>query len=261
MEKERVQKILSERGVCSRRKAESYIQEGRVKVNGVIVSLGDRCLESDLITLDDKPVLPAPSKRVVLKLNKPLDVVSTLSDPQGRRTVADLVPAKYGRLFPVGRLDQNSTGLMLMTNDGAFANLITHPSSAPEKEYVVKAKYAPKGDEVKRIGEGLYIIRDGYTAAKAQAKILSSDGDSLTMDVILHEGKKREVRHMLETLGHPVLSLRRVRIGNILLGPLPEGKTEEVPEEILTALEKECVANRKKSRLDKTYYGEEDEGE
>ena len=131
---ERIQKVMSQLGICSRRKAEEYMVQGRIKVNGKVVSLGEKCEMDDEITLDDKIVSSQKKdnqKKVYLAFNKPYDVVSTLSDPQGRKTVADYIPKEYGRLFPVGRLDHNSTGLLIMTNDGEFANLITHPSCTP----------------------------------------------------------------------------------------------------------------------------------
>jgi len=263
-EQERVQKILSKKGFCSRRKAEQYILEGKVKVNGNVIALGSKCYPSDEIEVDGVKVGGESVEKkgfVYLALNKPYDVVSTVSDPQGRKTVMDFIPKEYGRLFPVGRLDHNSTGLILMTNDGEFANLITHPSSAPEKEYVVKVKYPPKGDEVDRLKKGLYILKDGYTAAPCEARVLRQDEESCLFDIILHEGKKREIRHMMDTLDHPVKFLMRIRIGNILLGKLPEGKVREIPLSDIEELKKECYANQKESFANEKYYGNYDEEE
>lgn len=264
MEPERIQKILSELGVCSRRKAEQYVLEGRIKVNGeVVTELGFKCLPSDDIEVDgvkiNKP--KENSEFVYLALNKPYDVVSTASDPEGRKTVMDFIPKSYGRLFPVGRLDHNSTGLILMTNDGEFANLITHPSSAPEKEYVVKVKHPSRGDEIDKLQKGLYILKDGYTAAPCQARLLKEDEDSAIFDIVLHEGKKREIRHMMDTLDHPVKFLMRIRIGNILLGKLPEGKFKEIPKEEIEALKEECRKNQLESFKNGKYYGNYDEEE
>ena len=265
-EQERVQKILSEKGFCSRRKAEQYIIDGKVKVNGVVIGLGAKCLPTDEIEVDGVKVSSSQEDTakkgfVYLALNKPYDVVSTVSDPQGRKTVMDFIPKEYGRLFPVGRLDHNSTGLILMTNDGEFANLVTHPSSAPEKEYVVKVKYPPKGDEVEQLKRGLYILQDGYTAAPCEARILRQDEESTLFDIILHEGKKREIRHMMDTLDHPVKFLMRIRIGNILLGKLPEGKFKEIPESDIEELKKTCYENQKVSFANDKYYGNYDDEE
>lgn len=256
MEPQRIQKILSELGICSRRKAEEYINEGRIKVNGEVISLGFKCTLSDEIALDDKIVNSESEKKMVyLALNKPYDVVSTASDPEGRKTVVQLIPESYGRLFPVGRLDHNSTGLIIMTNDGEFANLITHPSSAPEKEYVVKVKNPLRGDEIEKLEKGLYVMKEGYTAAPCQVKLIKEEGDDVYLDLILHEGKKREIRYMMDTLDHPVRMLMRVRIGSILLGRLKPGEYKEIPLEQIEELKKECLETQKESFKNEKYYG------
>ena len=261
MEQERIQKILSQLGVCSRRKAEQYIQEGRIKVNGQIVSeLGFKCSLEDEIAFDDEIVNQgneAPKKLVYLAFNKPYDVVSTASDPQGRKTVVDFIPKEYGRVFPVGRLDHNSTGLLIMTNDGEFANLVTHPSSSPEKEYMVKVKNPLKGDEVDRLAKGLYVMKEAYTAAPCKARVLKHDENSVLFDIILHEGKKREIRHMMDTLDHPVKILMRIRIGDIKLGRIPEGQFAPIPEEVIQKMKKECYERK----ANNTYMMDDEEEE
>jgi 23S rRNA pseudouridine2605 synthase len=243
MEKERIQKVLSELGYCSRRKAEELIQEGLVTVNGVkVTELGFKCLPTDEITVDGKTVTNLNnSTPVYLMLNKPYDYVSTASDPEGRLTVVDLVPKTYGRVFPVGRLDHNSVGLLILTNDGDFANLVTHPSSAPEKEYLVKGKYPLNGDEVEKLEKGLYITREGYTAQPAKVKVIQDGEEDCILSITIREGKKREVRMMMQTLGHPVKYLCRIRIGNILLGRLPVGQFKEIPLATIEALKAECL--------------------
>lgn len=247
MEKERIQKILSELGFCSRRKAEALLFDGRIMVNGKkITEPGFKCLLTDEIKVDGQLVTDEVSEKpVYLMLNKPLDYVSTVSDPEGRPTVMELVPPSYGRVFPVGRLDHNSTGLLIMTNDGEFANLVTHPSSAPEKEYLVRGKYPLDGDEVERLEKGLYIIREGYTAQPAKAKVLEDNQDDCFLSITIREGKKREIRQMMATLGHPVISLVRVRIGNIYLGRLAEGKFKEIPLTEITEMKKQCIEEKK----------------
>lgn len=230
MEQERIQKLLSQAGICSRRKAEEYLLQGRIKVNGIVVTeLGFKCSFDDEILLDDKPInKKEENKYIYLAFNKPYDVVSTLSDPQGRRTIVDYIPKKYGRLLPVGRLDINSTGLMILTNDGEFVNLITHPSSEIEKEYLVRVKNPLKGDEIEKLEEGIYILQDAYKALPCKAKVLKEYENEVLFSIILKEGKKREIRHMMESLSHPVRMLTRIRIGNILLGDLKEGETREI---------------------------------
>lgn len=262
METERIQKILSQLGVCSRRKAEEYITEGKVKVNGIIVSLGEKCTLEDEIEVDGKIISQKEGQRkVYLAFNKPYDVVSTAKDPQGRKTVVDYVPSQYGRLFPVGRLDHNSTGLLLLTNDGEFANLITHPSSAPEKEYVVKVKGKLRGDEIERLEKGLYVMKEGYTAAPCKARVLREEEDAVIFNLILHEGKKREIRYMMDTLDHPVKQLMRIRIGSILLGKLKPGEFYEIAPEEIEAIKKDCYENQKESFQNEKYYGNYDEEE
>lgn len=249
MEKERIQKILSAKGICSRRKAEELLLLGKVKVNGVLITEpGFKCYETDDIEVDGLRIHNEnkAKKYIYLKMNKPNDVVTTVNDPQGRKTVMDFVPSEYGRLYPVGRLDHNSTGLLIMTNDGEFANLVTHPSTSPEKEYIVTGKHSLRGDEIRRLEEGLYVIKEGYRAKPAISKVIEANIDSITLSITIHEGKKREIRHMMETLGHPVISLERVRIGNIFLNDLAPGEVKEIPADLITSLKKQC-RNRKEN--------------
>ena len=246
MEKIRIQKIIADSGYCSRRKAEELVQMGRVKFYGhTINELGFKCFPTDEITIDDKPLVSKNKSFTYLILNKPLGYVSTMSDPQHRRTVKDLIPSKYGRLFPVGRLDYNSAGLMIMTDDGEFANLVTHPSSAPEKEYVVTCKHSLRGDEINKLEAGLYIPKEGYKAYPAKAKIIKAENDSITLSIIIHEGKKREIRHMMETLDHPVISLVRIRIDCLELGDLSRGAYREIPISMIEKIKHDCIKRKK----------------
>ncbi len=258
MEKERIQKILSNLGYCSRRKAEQYLSEGKIVVNGeVVTEHGFKCTTEDEIVVDGNPVNKKGSEKLVyLAFNKPYNVLSTLSDPEGRETVMDYIPKKYGRVFPVGRLDHNSTGLMIMTNDGEFANLVTHPSSAPEKEYLVKVKNKLRGDEIPQLEKGIYVMQDGYTALPCKATVLREEEDGALLSIILREGKKREIRHMMETLDHPVRMLVRIRIGNILLGRLEEGKVIEIPQEDIDALMAQCRYDKEHNDFKRSTDGE-----
>ncbi len=248
MEEERVQKVLSELGYCSRREAEKLIEEGRVKVNGAIVSLGFKCIVDDVILVDDRPVRKKAGSKHYLMLNKPVGYVSTLSDPEGRPTVTELIPPKYGRVFPIGRLDLNSSGLLILTDDGEFSNLVMHPSSSPEKEYVVKVRHVLRGDEIGRIEKGVYIKSEGYKTAPGKAELLEEEEDSATLSIIIEEGKKREIRRMMMSLGHPVIDLKRIRIGNILLGDLQSGSIKEIPIDQIETLKNNCLKKKAQPR-------------
>ena len=249
MEKQRIQKILSSLGYCSRRKAEQLVQEGRVKVNGEVVPIGFSCSAEDKVEVDGNLVQnKKEEKHCYLLLKKPRGYVCTLSDPQERRTILDLIPKEYGRLFPIGRLDMDSSGLLLLTDDGEFSNLVMHPSTSPEKEYVVKVLGKLHGDEVEKVANGLYIIREGYRAAPAKMEVLKEEEDSVVFSIILHEGKKREVRRMMQTLGHQVLTLNRVRIGNLVLGRLPVGKYRSLSDEEVEKLRQICLENKKNKK-------------
>lgn len=242
MEKVRLQKLIANRGYCSRRKAEQLVLDGKVRVNDkLITELGyladiDAKIEIDSQILEEKK----NDDFIYLAFNKPIDVVSTLCDPQKRKTVKAFIPRKYSRLYPVGRLDYKSKGLMIFTNDGQFANLITHPSSAPEKEYIVKVIGIVTENELEKIKAGVYIKEDGYTTAECMATILKIENNTTILSIILHEGKKREIRNMMQTLNHHVVQLMRIRIGNILLGSLKEGQSVEIDKNDIEQLIKEC---------------------
>lgn len=230
---ERLQKILSAAGVCSRRTAEEYIAAGRVKVNGTPSQIGDKAdPDRDEITVDGKP-LPAKSSTVWLMLNKPRGYVTTLSDEKGRRTAAELVKDCGSRVWPVGRLDLDSEGLLLFTNDGETTDRLLHPSHEVEKEYHVTVE----GD----VSAALPILTgpmelDGVPLAPARVEWL---GDR-ELSVTIHQGKNRQVRRMCAQAGLKVTRLRRVREGNLLLGELPVGKWRRLTEEEVQALTRFC---------------------
>ncbi len=221
---ERLQKLLSAAGVCSRRAAESYILEGRVKVNGLTAQLGMKADSArDEITVDGTP-LPRNEKRVWLMLNKPRGYVTTLSDEKGRKTAAELVAGCGVRVWPVGRLDLDSEGLLLFTNDGEGTNYLLHPGHEVEKEYHVTVE----GD----IEAALPILRgpmelDGEPLAPAGVELLPG-GNKLS--VTIHQGKNRQVRRMCAAAGLTVKRLRRVREGSLGLGGLPPGKWRQLTE-------------------------------
>jgi 23S rRNA pseudouridine2605 synthase len=231
MEK-RVQKILAEMGVASRRKAEELIEEGRVTVNGRVAHLGQKAdpLLSH-IKLDGKLLAPRAEPKVYLALNKPRNVVTSLSDPEGRPTVKDYLRGVRGRVYPVGRLDFDSEGLLLMTNDGEFAHGVMHPSHKLPKTYRVKVKGVLTAEEFERLRKGVR-IEDGMARA-AQAKPLEKLKENSWLEITITEGRKRQIRRMLDRVGHPVIRLVRTRVGPVSLGPLKAGQLRPLtPEEV-----------------------------
>ena len=217
---ERLQKILSARGVASRRTAESWIQQGRVTVNGIPARLGDTAdPEQDEILLDGKP-LPRGREPVYILLNKPRGYVTTLSDEQGRPNAAQLVADCRVRVYPVGRLDMDSEGLLLFTNDGAFANALMHPKHQVKKTYDVWVTGYVPGAEI-RLARPIEL--DGYTIRKPEVKLLKAEGNRARLRVTIHEGRNRQIRRMCQAAGMTVTRLRRIREGSLSLGDLAPG--------------------------------------
>ncbi len=204
---ERLQKILARSGVASRRVSEDLIDSGRVTINGKVATLGDKARELDQIELDGIPVLRNPDL-VHYLLHKPRTVLSTASDPEGRETVVDLVPSE-ARVFPVGRLDADSEGLIILTNDGDLTQRLTHPSFGVPKEYLAHVEGVPSRAAIRRLREGIE-LEDGMTSPAE----VSMPQDGL-LRIVIHEGRNRQVRRMCDAVGHPVLRLVRVRIGPI----------------------------------------------
>jgi 23S rRNA pseudouridine2605 synthase len=242
----RLQKIISNRGYCSRRKAEDLMQKGLVLVDGKpVTELGSKFEEDTvLVTVEGKELKPREKTAGYhyILVNKPLGFITTMSDDQGRKTVDLLVPPEYGRLYPVGRLDINSSGALIMTDDGDFANLVTHPSSNFPKTYRVFIDGIFHPEERKKLEEGI-MLDDGMTAP-AQIKVFAIGEDKSGFEITIHEGKKREVRRMVEALGHVTLSLTRTRLGPISLGDLPRGAYRDIPLATVEEIEKTCLYNR-----------------
>lgn len=209
-EGERLQKVLARAGFASRRACEELIAAGRVTVDGEVAVLGRRVdWQVSRITVDGVPVAVDPS-RVYYLLNKPADVVSTAHDPQGRPTVVDLVPSEP-RVFPVGRLDYATEGLIILTNDGDLAHDLTHPSRGVEKEYLAEVEGVPGAGALRTLREGVP-LDDGPTAP-ARARVVQRHGGTSALEIVVHEGRNRQLRRMCEAVGHPVVRLVRTRIG------------------------------------------------
>ena len=232
---DRLQKLLSAAGVCSRRQAEEFLRAGRVAVNGVTAALGDQAdPASDRITLDGRPVL-FPAEKLYLMLHKPRGVVTTLSDEKGRPTVAGLVSDCGGRVYPVGRLDMDSEGLLLLTSDGAFAQRLAHPSHRMEKEYHVTVTGRLDGCE-KRLA-ALTALEDGSPIVPARVETVWRKKGRQVLSIVIHQGLNRQVRRMCALAELRVERLVRVREGRLVLGGLPQGQwrflTEEERESLL----------------------------
>lgn len=231
--KERLQKLIASAGLCARRTAEDWIAAGRVCVNGAVASLGDRAdLETDTVTVDGAP-LPGKPGAVYLMLNKPRGYVTTLSDEYGRRTAAELVADCGVRVYPVGRLDRDSEGLLLFTNDGELAQRLLHPRQQVDKVYLVTVR----GD-IRGAAERLMAITelDGEPIAPAQAAEVARHEGQAVLRVTIHQGKNRQVRRMCAQIGLHVVRLQRIQEDSLLLGDLPAGKWRYLTDQELQRL-------------------------
>jgi len=218
-EKVRLQKYIADCGVASRRKAEELIGHGKVTVNGQLVDQFGTKIDpaKDKVEVDGVPVRPA-SKKIYLKLNKPRGIVSSCVSQRGEPTICDLIKDVEERLYPVGRLDQASEGLMILTNDGELANRLMHPRYEHEKEYLVTCRLAATGYQLQQLQKGIVIEGEKTLPAKITLLALKE------FSIVLREGKKRQIRLMMEAVGNKVVTLKRVRIKNIQLGDLKPGQ-------------------------------------
>jgi 23S rRNA pseudouridine2605 synthase len=240
---ERLQKVIAHAGVASRRKAEQLIQEGKVTVNGKVVKeLGVKVSPNDKIEVEGIPLeKEAP---VYYLFYKPRGVISSVQDDKGRKVVLDYFPLMEKRIYPVGRLDYDTSGLLLLTNDGEFANLLMHPGSEVEKMYVVKTKGIPTIDGLKSLQRGIK-LEDGKTAP-AFVKMTSTDLKKQTSicEITIHEGRNRQVRRMFEAIGTPVLKLKRERYGFLTLAGLHTGEYRELSPHEVKQLRAEASAKK-----------------
>jgi 23S rRNA pseudouridine2605 synthase len=224
--KERLQKIIAAAGLASRRQAEEWITAGRVTVNKKSVKLGDQADPAiDRIEVDGRP-LGASERKMYVLLHKPAGYVVSLKDPQGRPVVTDLLAGLPARLFPVGRLDYNTEGLLLLTNDGELAQRLAHPSHEIGKTYLVKVRGHLGPAACERLAKGV-LLDDGPTAPARIDRVRGTTGHTW-FEITIHEGRNRQVRRMCEAIGHPVARLKRIRLGFLELGDLPSGEYRQL---------------------------------
>lgn len=236
MAEERIQKLIAESGFCSRRKAEVLITQNRVKVNGHPAVLGQKCRPGkDIITVDNERILVEKKRReIYLMMNKPRGYLTSMSDDRGRRCVTELLPETELRVFPVGRLDLNSEGLLLFTSDGKFANDMMHPSREVTKTYRVTVRPDITDEQAAKLSAGVYI--DKRITAPASVNVISKEPGRVVVEISIHEGRNRQIRKMCEEVGLEVARLKRTAIGPIRLGMLKPGTTRELTKEELQAI-------------------------
>ncbi|MDE5937079.1 MAG: rRNA pseudouridine synthase [Ruminococcus sp.] len=235
MEKIRIQKMIADSGFCSRRKAEELISKGRVKLNGHPVKLGDKCGFKDLITVDGERIyMPKKKNFIYIMMNKPRGYVTTVSDELDRRCVMDLLDDVEERVYPVGRLDRNSEGLLLFTNDGEFANNIMHPSKHISKTYRVTVRPDVNDEQLVQLSEGVEI--DGKKTLPATVIVKEKQQGRVVLLITIKEGRNRQIRKMCESVGLEVARLRRISVGPLKLGMLKPGTWRELTPEELRAI-------------------------
>lgn len=232
---ERLQKLIAQAGIASRRKAEQLISNGEVTVNGeIITELGTKANpETDHIKVSGKLINPLLEKRenVYFLLNKPKGYLSSAADPEGRKLVIDLIPSSFGKVHPVGRLDYNTEGLIILTNDGEFTNFVASSKKIP-KIYDVKVKGLPNENAINKLRRGI-LLEDGFKTAPAEIKELNSTKKNGWYEVTLYEGHNQQIRKMFDTIGHSVVKLRRISIGHISDKLLPVGAHRQLmPQEV-----------------------------
>lgn len=227
----RLQKFMAEMGVASRRKSEELIKAGKVKVNGHVAQIGDKINpRKDLVSIGKNKITNVKKRKMIyIMLNKPRGYVTTVSDELGRKTVMDLVKDIDERIYPVGRLDKDSEGLLLLTNDGSFTNCLTHPSHNYAKVYRVTVRPSVNDEILYNLRNGIEI--DGKKTAPAEITVLEQQENRVVLEFILHEGRNREIRKMCESQGLEVARLKRNSIGSLKLGMLKQGQYRELSEQ------------------------------
>ncbi len=240
----RLQKFLAECGVASRRKSEELIDQGKVKVNGNVASIGDKINpKRDTVTVNGKKIVKQKSHTYIL-LHKPRGFITTMSDEMDRKCVAELIKDVPGRVYPVGRLDRDSEGMLLFTNDGEFANAMTHPTRHVPKTYRVTVRPSITEEQITRLTTGV-IIEDRKTAP-AEVRVITKQEGRVVLEIILYEGRNRQIRKMCEEVGLEVARLKRTAIGSIKLGMLKQGAYRELTEDEVRKLMIAAGMERKK---------------
>lgn len=231
----RLQKYLALSGVASRRKSEEIILEGRIKVNGsVVTELGTKIDPDKDVVLFDNKVIKQEEKKVYYLLNKPVGYVTTAKDQFNRPNVVEIINSEKYRIYPVGRLDYNTSGLLILTNDGDLTNKITHPANHVEKTYLVKCKGAVSKQGLDRLRNGIDI--GGYVTQKAKVEIIKTDGRNTSVKITISEGKNRQIRKMFDAIGNPVIDLKRISIGAIKVDGIEIGKYRSMTDDELRYL-------------------------
>ena len=240
----RLQKFLAESGVASRRKSEELIEQGKVKVNGRLAMIGDKVdPKKDTITVSGKKIVKTKTFTYVV-LHKPRGFITTMSDEKDRKCVAELIKDVEGRVYPVGRLDKDSEGMLLFTNDGAFANAMTHPTKHVPKTYRVTVRPSISEEQITALTQGV-IIEDRKTAP-AEVRVITKEEGRVVLEIILYEGRNRQIRKMCEEVGLEVARLKRTAIGSIKLGMLKQGSWRHLTEDELRKLMIAAGLERKK---------------
>lgn len=240
----RLQKYLADCGVASRRKSEELIEQGKVKVNGRVAQIGDKVNpKKDDVTVSGRKIVRQKNYTYIM-LHKPRGFITTMSDEMGRKCVAELVKDVGARVYPVGRLDRDSEGLLLMTNDGEFANAMTHPTKHVPKTYRVTVRPSITDEQITALMTGIVI--DDRMTAPADVRILTKEEGRVVLEIVLYEGRNRQIRKMCEALGLEVARLKRTAVGSVKLGMLPQGKWRELKEDEVHKLMVNAAMDRPK---------------
>ena len=249
MAEERIQKVMADQGLCSRRAAEQVIREGRVKLNGHPVKVGDKMdIHHDVLMVDGEKIrIVKKQQKYYIMLHKPRGYITTVSDELGRKTVMDLVQDVPARIFPVGRLDKDSEGLLLMTNDGDFANMLTHPSHEISKLYRVTVRPHATEQQIVQMSEGV-VLDDGVKTQPAVINVAVDESERTVLEMTIHEGKNREIRRMCEAVGLEVVRLKRNAEVAVKLGMLQLGQYRELTKAEVNALRAAAVKGANRTR-------------
>ena len=252
MRDERIQKVLAAQGVCSRRAAEQLILQGRVKLNGRPVGLGDKMdTDKDVLSVDGRRIaVPKKAEKYYYMLHKPRGFITTTSDERGRKTVMDLLDGVPVRVYPVGRLDKDSEGLLLLTNDGEFANLLTHPSHGGTKLYRVTVHPQAPEEQLSARTDGV-VLDDGTKTQPVVIRVVADEPERTVMEMTLSEGKNRQIRRMCEAVGLDVARLRRTAVGPVKLGMLAPGQFRELDKQEVRALRAMAQKGKAAAQIEK----------